>query len=309
MPASQLFDKLPVELITLIKGSIPKSDLRTHVCFYQTCQMIADLYRSPGDDTEDSFWESACILSGLGCLPHEYPSEVSWKTVAFDLIKNDGFCDHPHCGGTRLEDNASRMSEYVSDNVSWQTLHIRKSSDDFENITENSILGDVAFLDKAPQVSAKPQVSDYSVDRDAQLCFLDSIEHKSPLSDHPITQRSFATFPPVSAAVLTCPLNLPFLRHIHGITVWDVQNAFRSILDEELLASRVSSLVDYVDYEKAFPVGCDLSLVLKEFWTLRSFMKYFHIDSIKLEHWDGGPPSFRVHFKVVRTMSVTGKAR
>ena len=89
--------KLPLELFMMIKESIPVSDLRTHVCFYNTCRTFARLYGDSADQAE--FWRQSCLYCGLTMLGHD----GSYKDLAFDCIVKDGFYPHPQCGGSRLE--------------------------------------------------------------------------------------------------------------------------------------------------------------------------------------------------------------
>ena len=89
----------PTELLLLVKEFIPDSDLRTHVCFYNTCRTTAAFY---GDNSQQAeFWRRACVLSGIGWLK----ADSSWKEIAFETIARDGFCAHPRCGGALLESN------------------------------------------------------------------------------------------------------------------------------------------------------------------------------------------------------------
>ncbi|KAJ3487051.1 hypothetical protein NLI96_g3791 [Meripilus lineatus] len=48
------YGRLPVELLMMVKDNIPISDLRTHVCFYQTCRTVAAFYGD--EDEEEEFW-------------------------------------------------------------------------------------------------------------------------------------------------------------------------------------------------------------------------------------------------------------
>lgn len=95
--------KLPAELLLQIKEYIPHSDVRTHVCFYNTCRTTAAFY---GDQAQQAvFWGRACALSGLGWLRADY----SWKDIAFETIAKDGFCTHTHCGGALLDWNGTSL--------------------------------------------------------------------------------------------------------------------------------------------------------------------------------------------------------
>ncbi|KAI0798641.1 hypothetical protein BC629DRAFT_1501471 [Irpex lacteus] len=104
--------KLPVELLLLVKEHILLSDLRTHVCFYNTCRTIAAFY---GDNSQqNAFWRRACALSGIGWLR----GDSSWKEIALETIAKDGFCTHPHCGATLLGWNAAYV-ERAMHNHDW----------------------------------------------------------------------------------------------------------------------------------------------------------------------------------------------
>ncbi len=102
-----VFSVLPIELLAFIKSNIPQEDLRTNVCFYKTCHRFASQFGP--EATQGTFWEGACLLSGLGCLPDESPRGVSWKSIAFETIEQDGFCEHPECGERRLESNGTHF--------------------------------------------------------------------------------------------------------------------------------------------------------------------------------------------------------
>lgn len=112
-PRSSILQILPVELLSEIKSHIPLHDLFTLVCFYKTCTKFAQLFGSV--QTQAKFWESACLLAGLGCLPGERAEEVDWKHVAFDCIERDGSCKHPECGRARLEWNGVSIFVYITE--------------------------------------------------------------------------------------------------------------------------------------------------------------------------------------------------
>lgn len=105
--AQNSFQVLPLELLRLIKDSISYGDLRTHVCFYLVCETlgvsVGSLYGRQRE--QERFWETCCIMSGLGFLPDDKLGEDRWKKVAFQIIQKGGFCDHPGCGGNQLDQN------------------------------------------------------------------------------------------------------------------------------------------------------------------------------------------------------------
>lgn len=97
---------LPPEIWLLIKDSIPLSDMRTHVSFYQAAPSFSALYDTVADP--DTFWEDVCTMCAIGRFPDEHPSVRSWKDIAVECITVDGFCEgsskHP-CGEVLLQRN------------------------------------------------------------------------------------------------------------------------------------------------------------------------------------------------------------
>lgn len=93
------YGRLPVELLMMVKDNIPISDLRTHVCFYQTCRTVAAFYGD--EDEEEEFWMKSCRSAGLATIN----DDETYKEVAFDCIYRDGFCSHPACGEVLLRNN------------------------------------------------------------------------------------------------------------------------------------------------------------------------------------------------------------
>ncbi len=97
---------LPPEIWLLVKDSIPLSDMRTHVSFYQAASRFAALYDTVADP--DAFWEDVCTMCAIGRFPDEHPSVRSWKDIAVECITVDGFCEgsskHP-CGEVLLQRN------------------------------------------------------------------------------------------------------------------------------------------------------------------------------------------------------------
>ncbi|GBE81610.1 hypothetical protein SCP_0313390 [Sparassis crispa] len=91
----------------MVKELIPDDDLQTHVSFYHSHVLVANLYCSDKDENE--LWHRACWLSGLGLTRHQKPDEVSWKAIAFNLIQKDGSCTNRECGTELLRANARRM--------------------------------------------------------------------------------------------------------------------------------------------------------------------------------------------------------
>ncbi|KAF7799184.1 hypothetical protein EIP86_010415 [Pleurotus ostreatoroseus] len=112
---------LPFDILIMIKMLIPITDLRTHVCFYNTCRAIALLYGTP--DEEEAFWEKSCRLCGIHMMDCDDPGQLetcrTWKEVAFDCIAKDGFCNHPFCGDALLQYNAVQIADTVKRIPQW----------------------------------------------------------------------------------------------------------------------------------------------------------------------------------------------
>lgn len=96
-----MLDIFPLELLFLIKDHIPEVDLRAHVCFSQV------LGRASKEVYSDMYWEKACVRFGLTTVGGEDAASTSWRDFTYDIIKRDGFCDHPQCGVRRLEQNCT----------------------------------------------------------------------------------------------------------------------------------------------------------------------------------------------------------
>ena len=94
---------LPTEILLLIRDGIDSSDLRTHVCYYLSSRRVASLYDSEQD--ADEFWELACWHCGLGLTPADEDADRSWRDIAIECIKADGFCTLPGCGERLLRQN------------------------------------------------------------------------------------------------------------------------------------------------------------------------------------------------------------
>lgn len=96
-----LLDRVPNELLILIKESFYQYDLVGHVNFYRLSPRTADLYPAP----DDLFWERLCFMNGLGNLPFEDLEQSEWFFVALDSAAHAVSCTRPGCGRARLERN------------------------------------------------------------------------------------------------------------------------------------------------------------------------------------------------------------
>lgn len=79
---TSILDILPLDLLLMVKDSIPKSDLRTHVCFHDSFPLVRSrLYGTK--QRQQAFWQTACMLSGVGMIKEEEcPDDVDWREVA-----------------------------------------------------------------------------------------------------------------------------------------------------------------------------------------------------------------------------------
>lgn len=98
-------DRLPNELIAVIREMYPPTDLVFHVRFYQVSERTAGCY-----DADDQFWFKLCRVNGLGSMQSETPEFMDWKQVAFDCEKHARTCLHPGCGIFRLSENGEQTS-------------------------------------------------------------------------------------------------------------------------------------------------------------------------------------------------------
>lgn len=236
-----ILEVFPMELLAEIRSHIPQKDLRTNVCFHNTCPLFASLF-GPAED-QRVFWEGACLLVGLGCLPGETPHEVDWKRVALEYIEKDGFCGHPECSSNRLQNNGqccihslkaqtdSILATYMAEmsNLScWDKFEVYGELEDTPEDSQvhvNPLLSHIGFETDASEWDPLPE------EEDAYLRYGGNSETPSGqnryLWDHPIACRSFAMFPPLQ--------RMPRWNHfrgfygivnVSGITVWDIQAAF-----------------------------------------------------------------------------------
>ncbi|KAI0785569.1 hypothetical protein C8Q75DRAFT_809168 [Abortiporus biennis] len=176
-----ILDSFPGELFLYIKEQIPDCDLRTHVCFYNASPYFAASYGN--NENKERLFEKAYIMSGLGILPHEDPKSISWVDLATRIILEDGFCDHPECGGSRLEQNVELMSrpDLMPTEPYWSNLKIYRKLFSYveDNLKVNPLLSNVTFSKDRPR-------EDGGVENDARLRYLSSHEcsQRPPPSRH-----------------------------------------------------------------------------------------------------------------------------
>ncbi|CAL1708188.1 unnamed protein product [Somion occarium] len=244
-----ILNVFPTELLSLVKESIPQGDLRTHVCFYKACPSFTALY---GDETRQAaFWEGACILAGLGCLPNEAPENVDWKHVAFECIEKDGFCDHPACGGALLDWNAAQMKNMELDHsqLNWKALIeciiLDGEEADYLRPEHSPVFQHFTFTPYVPHGIRLPIGEDVYLDR-FEWKHQPTPEYQ--LRYHPIAQRSFALFPLVKI--------MDFMTHFSntlrptnplGITVMDVLTALHGVVDTHMTVRQLSETLELLD--------------------------------------------------------------
>ncbi|OJT07164.1 hypothetical protein TRAPUB_1979 [Trametes pubescens] len=207
---------LPPEIWLLVKDSIPLSDMRTHVSFYQAASRFAALYDTVADP--DAFWEDVCTMCAIGRFPDEHPSVRSWKDIAVECITVDGFCEgsskHP-CGEVLLQRNRDMMRECAL------RTHKAAVAGEPAPIETNKLLRRDYYGDLAPEVDKKL---------------------------HPLCARSYATFPGIKHCVADGDwgreLRSSKLQSDYAITVHDVLRAIQADIAEPL---RVGELLEYLE--------------------------------------------------------------
>jgi hypothetical protein len=245
---STISTRLPVELLLLVKEYIPISDLRSHVSFYHTCHTIALFY---GDSSRQAaFWRRACALSGIGWKK----ADSSWKEIAFETIRMDGFCRHPHCGGTLLDWNgesfetfnfgsgpfnttlAARVEQAMHrynwdpEEDAWDAYFDEEQAEESTHSDRpipvcNTIFQHIRF-------STRPFPPWCSDTMDSHLHIDGQSSHwpQMCLAAHPVTARSFATFPTVSRMRLLYK-DITYGSEAYsatGVTVWAVLKSIQA---------------------------------------------------------------------------------
>ncbi|KAI0630900.1 hypothetical protein C8Q77DRAFT_1135891 [Trametes polyzona] len=270
MPA---LPSLPPEIYLAIKDAIPQSDLRSHVCFYKTSRSIAKLY----DDVEnaDDFWAEACWRCGLGRsarLPVPPDPRPSWRDFAIDMIERDGFCDHPQCGESRLEENRALVESLVDPGQGRDPLRVGDNPEDFPELLSHPLFCQVGFLSTpghpveedahiVPTESEEVESTCREVGIAAQGISISKKQSKDNMHAHPFIANSFATFPPISHLVLRCfhghrPARRLYIncKNRDAITLLTVLTALHPNLEEPLEHDTVLEyLREYMDDDAHVP--------------------------------------------------------
>ncbi|KAH8107848.1 hypothetical protein BXZ70DRAFT_903288 [Cristinia sonorae] len=297
---TSMLDILPVELLLLIKDHIPDVDLRTHVCFSQVCGSASKAVYSELE------WEKACVKFGLSLVEGEDEETVSWRDLVYEVIRRDGFCDHPLCGVRRLEQNYYEMSKLSLKDYTRNSLQrildgetICEMTGSYTGFMSTNTL--LAHVDFSRDPHTRVANDGFLRTRGAPQQY----EHHSPRSalfNHPIAYRSFATFAPTSSAQLVTLGSIPIVRNPSGVTVWDVFSAVQSRLDASDSIHRMNEYLRFVDYRKALCSRVDdLTFLLNRLTSLREFFHIFRWDGLYYAGQDSNRvPCFAIGFKTVR---------
>ncbi|OBZ73722.1 hypothetical protein A0H81_06238 [Grifola frondosa] len=258
------FHSLPNEILYKIKDCIKDSDLRTHVCFYNTCTRVAALYNDGGEAKGEAFWHRCCQLAGLGRGPAD--QYIPWKRFAFDVISEDGFCSHPCCGSALLEYNASKMEEAIHRcSNTWSNAMIPASTALAPaDLHPHQLLRFISFSERGrPHLRRSTSPTD-----------------PSWLSEHALPRRSFATFPPTDFMKLTIINNRTswYLAQETGLAVADIVGMVQQQWHAETSPADLYELLcgPYIEY------------VPKD-WTILDILSRLQIYGkiFELARWDG----------------------
>ncbi|RPD58940.1 hypothetical protein L226DRAFT_561398 [Lentinus tigrinus ALCF2SS1-7] len=232
--------RLPTEILLLIRNWIDPSDLRTHVCYYLSSRMVAGLYNSEED--ADEFWELACWYCGLGLTPSDEDAGRSWKDIAIECIKADGFCTLSGCGESLLCHNRQEMEQAIYHH-DLAPLDVYLDADHGVVFQIHSALEKLRFIGGrgAPLL----QDATFSDTACGRLPFFEG--NRWALGAHPLLYRSFATFAPSTKMMLRPVagrlLEGHRLSRTNALTIYDVVNTIHADLDRPLT---VQNLVEYV---------------------------------------------------------------
>ncbi|CAL1705921.1 unnamed protein product [Somion occarium] len=284
MDPPSLQPRLPLELLMIVKESIPISDLRTHVCFYNTCRAFASWYGSTGEQAD--FWRRSCLLAGLTFTGRD----SSYKDIAFECISQDGFCSHPSCGGSQLEWNAKQVAIAMQCKGGWDPEEAPWHSATWDNESgfptpkPNRIFAHLAF--RKSRRTGSNKLDDVFLRNDAANIPYD----KRALRYHPIAWRSIATFPGLVAMKLSYPgeagrvINeatdyVSMKAKTTPLNVLSVVDSIRRGLDDGLEVSQLCELLDGCFACVQPPTPVVFVDELKKFQTLRGLWA--------VSRWDG----------------------
>lgn len=206
-------------------------------------------------------------MNGLGNLPFEDLEQSEWFCVALDSAAHAVSCTRPGCGRARLERNAKRMAKFFKDH-SKEAIPavITAEEDDDIDVPANTVFEHIAF---------RKTVERSVVEVTAHLRLADG-KQLDAVEDHPLVQRSFATFPPIDHMSLNdiTTQDGPEIEAYSGVTVEHVLQVLCEVFCEELSVRDVLRLLDSVDPFEVFPQSWATQ---KRFSALKHLVDWFDI--------------------------------
>ncbi|TCD62880.1 hypothetical protein EIP91_006264 [Steccherinum ochraceum] len=262
-PRRHLQNLLPIELWSNVKDHWCPSDMLSHVRFYLA--LVPDAI----EDTvygDPRFWERLCLRNGLGCFAceGETPESVDWKKVAQECIVTDAECEVKQCGMKKLAQNQNFVQtlEMNFDSLldpSAKSMFVEATAGTKDVEILDSVLGAIAFQrvrseDLTPTTDPYLRAlgAQYQEDwDDVEDTDLPKMPPDALLCNHPVAQRSFLTFPPVTSMALENCCNIE-VRNPYGITVWDFVQAVQSKLDSTMTAPDMAGMFQYAWLSEIF---------------------------------------------------------
>jgi len=249
------------------------------VCFYHVCRTTAGFY---GTDSEQAaFWRKSCLRAGI-CFSGR---DASYKDVAFEVIKRDGFCGHADCGGAQLDQNALAVEHAMKvfgwdpededfDEALYEKLRNPDPASDPAEPTANSIFSQVKFSrSPTPKVNSMLLYYPFYLRRQSGFNWNPvTSEDRRIIKFHPIICRSMATFPATAGLSFTFDrLHEPAesMQRTVTVTVLDVLCDVSHSLDEELSVQRLLTMLDGPFASAQSSDGAYTTEMLSRFQTLR----------------------------------------
>lgn len=236
------FHDLPNELFYLIRGFLPKKNLRDHIAFQATCPQVRILY-----ENDNKFWKEACQVYGVSrpapseTFPYT-PSKVTWRQLAIAIVNHQECCaistckhweragvifyyrrfichaddlldfpggDYNHSPSARSHtDNPYNVETVVRDPEEVHTSGIKYSG---FNTSINIVCG--VFNGVAGS-------------RNDEASRITSLGQESALILHSLGLCKFATSPPMREICINALGFRLLVKNRDGVTVWDVLDRF-----------------------------------------------------------------------------------